>query len=233
MDHYIYKKFMSSKNGLSVSLIFYSYFVFLGAIYVWAFWQPFGFSVFSFFALQDFVKNPLDRLVVLILIPAIVASILLINNKPTDSSFKIFYFGSLCFYFYFAFFTIFRIFEINGKLKFDFPSEKLSLCLSISLVFWALVLIPKNWGVNFSKKKFLISILLIQFSTILSSGQFEGKRIYNLVGSLYYLKDNEICYSDPLGRWVFVSVFSDKSIFLNSSDKSLCFVSGKDFQLIR
>lgn len=233
MDENIYKKVVSSENGLSVSLIFYSYFIFLGAIYIWAFWQPFGFSVSSFLTLQDFVKNPFDRLVVLILIPTMVASILLINNKPTDSSFKIFYCGSLGLYFFFVFNIIYSIFEINGKFKFDYPGEKLSLCLSILLVFCALVLIPKNWGVNFSKKKFLISIVLIQFSTILSSGQFEGKRIYNLVGSLYYLKDNEICYSDPLGRWVFVSVFSDKSIFLNSSDKSLCFVSGKDFQIIR
>jgi hypothetical protein len=124
---------------MNAAVLLYAYAVFLGALYLFSFWRPFGFSIFPYLALQDYVSTPLNQLIVLIAFPFLSLTLLSIKLKGFFF-FRIFIVGLLVLYGCLSLYYLSQGVQLLWQHSFHYRNETNELIFSAFLTFSSWVL---------------------------------------------------------------------------------------------
>ena len=223
---------MKLDDKLSFGLILYGYAVFLGATYLFAFWRPIGFDAFPYLSIQDYINVPLNRIAVIIIPPVIISALHFMEsaiderNLPNKAQAFILVLFSISFAR-----DAYRSVWLFNEFEFWFRNEATVIAMAlgffvVSWVFW--------WKASRATKQIpfqLISLLLIQCSSLMASGYCDGKTIFNGAENIHFLDNKEICEKDGVREWVYISKYSDYAFFMNTIDKRICITSDINYKL--
>ncbi len=165
-------------DKLNAAFLIYAYAVLLGAMYLFAFWRPFGFSVFPFMDLGDYISVPLNNVIVLIAFPFLALPMHLQRLELNPPVFKN---GMLILIFLYSILAIYYcISDIQLFLthSFRYPNESNVLWVIGALVAatGAITLLAQA-SPNETTHFFLLAFALIlaQSSAVLGAGYNDGK----------------------------------------------------------
>jgi len=222
----------SQAHNLSVGVLLYAYGVLLGAAYLFAFWRVFGFNIFPLLSLADYLTLPLDRVVVLVSVPAL-SLLLLIADKKTYQSRELSWLvvGVLAIYAVWFVTEYHTAFEWFLAASFSFRNEQ-SVLVIAALVFAVAVLTGYlAWISDRDATRQTIALILMQLALVIISGYSDGKAVFNGSDKVHFLGNKDLCEQGGVRDWIYLGTFGGRTIFMNSIDKRLCVRHEKDFLL--
>jgi hypothetical protein len=218
---------------LGVGVLLYAYAVFLGASYLFGFWRPFGFNVFPYLGIQDYVSAPLNRVLVLVATPLVFAA-LVFGSRPSElgtlsrnvSWYLIALYGV-------AF--VKEFYQATSRyvaIDFHFANETSVLAIA-GLLFGAGVCLAYYAHRALAELPVQIAALvLVQSSVSMAAGYSDGKAIYNGAAEVHFLGNKELCEPGGIRDWVFLGTFGGQTFFMNTIDKRLCLTDQKNIRLV-
>lgn len=222
---------MRLSEKLNVTLLLYAYAILLGALYLFAFWRPFGFNIFPYLSLQDYISAPINGVVIILLFPLFIYPLLLFLEFNIKTL-KIYLVGVLCSYNALALYFLVGNVQLFLTKSFHYRNEINALVL-------VFVLMVSTWGVAINARRFsralqglVLAIVIAQICTVLAAGYNHGKTIFNGALEVHFLDNNEVCEKEGNTPWIFLGRFSNSSIFMNAIDKRLCFTDAKNYRLV-
>lgn len=217
-------------NNVGVGVAIYAYAVMLGAAYLLAFWRPFGFNVFSYLSLSDYVASSFSRLIIVLIAPLFGFLFLFRDSFWIKENFKYFSIAIILLHFYGSAVNLYDSFELYRKFEFSYSNE-------LSLIIFSLILcIFSAFFFLFNVRKieyysFVTVIVFLQISSLLSIGYKDGKQIYNGADRVMYLDNIDLCEKNGVRDWVYLAHYSGKSFFMNTIEKRICILNDKEFVL--
>ena len=223
---------MKPKDNLSLGLLLYGYAVFLGAIYIFAFWRPYGFNVFPYLSTSDFITAPLNRIWVL-LAPLVLLLTIPISEAPNKPRWPFSVFVvAFALHIAVSLASILESFQSFSRANFSFENEKSILVLCVAFLVLAAILaycaIRNRVAIGFQ----ILAFIFAQTSVVMAIGYNDGKGIFNGASNVHFLENRELCETPPLRDWVYVEKFGSHAFFLNTIDKRLCIVDKLRFNLV-
>lgn len=220
-------------DKFGVGVLLSAYAVLLGASYLFGFWRPFGFIIFPYLELKDYLSAPLNRISVLIAPPILLALVVFGGKRDeksalsTDVAFYLIAMYAVAFAkeFYQA---VTRYIDID----FHFPNE-FSVLLVTSLFFLAGV--AAAYYAHRSSVKLHVQIaalILVQSAVTTAAGYADGKALYNGAAEVHFLGNKELCEPGGLRDWVYLGNFGGQTFFMNTIDKRLCLITEKNIRLV-
>lgn len=219
------------KIGLSVFL--YAYAVLLGACYLFAFWRPFGFNVFPYLGVHDYVSAPLNRVIVLVAVPLVFAVIFAAEARTEDRKFR----RNVAIY-------LVLLYGISFVKDFyqavsRYQSTSFHFANEISVLFIAALLFAVGAGIALYSYRALaglpaqvVALVLVQSSVSMAAGYSDGKAVYNGAVEVHFLENKDICEPGGVRDWVLLGAFGGQTFFMNTIDKRMCLTDQKNFRLV-
>lgn len=221
------------KNKLSLSIGATVYAFALSGLYSFAFWRPFGLQPFTFYAVQDVLTFGLGRTAYLAVAPVISAV----------AAWGVFYWRSLgnakwlrvllasCLGITFVGQFIDAI-DTYDAYHFHFRNERSVIRLSGVLSLGAVVLfIRASWHKQSAYLQ-ILALTAVQGATMLAAGYSDGKGIYEGSDTVFFLENRGLCDGYSPREWIHVASLGERSIFMNTIDKRICFTGESDFVLV-
>ncbi|MFG0714504.1 hypothetical protein ACF8O9_16890 [Stenotrophomonas geniculata] len=229
-DHQVSAIPLNDRLGIGVML--YAYATLLGASYIFSYWRPFGFDIFPYASAIDYVSAPLNRVLVLISVPALV-SLLLFRSCEINNSRLIRQASILLNAFYAIGFTHEYYLAIRLFIQFDFYyRNEESVLVIAAILFVASLAFAFRSIINRNDLLFgVTALVMMQLALTVSAGYRDGKTVFNGADNVFMLDNKEICDPlDPRG-WVYLGRYSDKSFFMNTIDKRICITKSDSIKL--
>lgn len=126
---------MRISEKLNVTLILYAYAITLGALYLFAFWRPFGFSIFPYMSLQDYISAPLNGIVLLLIFPLVSYPMFLLLTEFNTYVLKLCLFGLVILYNGLAVYYLIGDVNLLLQASFQYQNENSILILARFLFF--------------------------------------------------------------------------------------------------
>lgn len=217
-------------DSIGVGLVLYAYGILLGASYLFAFWRPFGFSIFPFLSLQDYVTVPLNRVVVLIA-PPLLAGFFFLSEKRGLSmrQRRPMLFILLGPYSAIVLLSLYKGGASFLRHEFYYRNEIIVMVFPIVLCIIGWVLAIK---LQASLSTHVVSLVFVQLGHVVAAGYTDGKTVFNGAAEAYFLENKELCEEGGVRDWVYLGKFSKEVIFMNTIDKRLCITDEMSFRLI-
>lgn len=167
------------KHRLSTGIWLYGYAVALGVVYVFAFSRPFGFNLFEFFSLQDYLSVPLNRTVIIVALPVLIATAFFNKLAATQKGLEKIGFWVLMLAYGIGFVSdARRAVDAYLSVGFHFRNEiNVIVLMCVALVISVLVAVRANRDAQPLVTQ-LAALLLIQIAVISAAGYADGKSIY-------------------------------------------------------
>jgi hypothetical protein len=223
---------MQISEKLNITVLFFAYAILLGAMYLFAFWRPFGFSIFPYLSLQDYISPPLNGVIVLLVFPLLAFPVWLQTLQFSLATLKNYIVILLVIYSLLALFFFIGGVQLLIKHSFQYRNEN-----SVLIVIVFLILLP--WlGAIVARASphhmhiLLLSLALAQFSTVLSIGYSHGKTVFNGAEEVHFLDTREVCEKEGIHPWVLLGRFTNSTIFMNAIDKRLCITGEKNYRIV-
>lgn len=223
----------SKVDKLGAGVLLYAYAVLLGAAYIFSYWRPFGFEVFPYLTLQDYITAPLNRVVVIIAPPLLL--LLFFIEKERDfghGKLRLSFLYLLVMYTMAFFFAMYKAIAIFVHHEFFYTNEINVLIIATVLFTTAWILAYKFYRRGGSITLQVIAFVLVQLSQVMAAGYKDGKTVYNGAVEVFFLENKELCEKDSVRNWVYLGKFSQQVFFLNSIDKRICVTDEMKFKLI-
>ncbi|WP_310631483.1 hypothetical protein [Paraburkholderia sp.] len=227
------RKMSEQNKNLGTGIWLYGYAVALGVLYVFAFSRPFGFNLFAFFSIQDYLSTPLNRSVIIVALPALIATVFFEKIKSVSRGLE-----KAGFYFLMLMYVICFVSEAHRavdayiSIKFHFRNEINVIVLMCSAILVAALVAIRSRRSDRPLIGQLAALFLAQIAVISAAGYADGKSIYAGADEVYFLENKDLCGSIGNGSWVYVARLSATTVFMNTSDKRLCFTDEKKYRLI-
>jgi hypothetical protein len=219
------------KLGLSVLLSGYA--VLLGASYLFAFWRPFGFSIFPYLGLQDYVSASLNRIAVLVASPLVLAAIVFGSKRLEERRLA----RDISIYLVFLYGVAFAIeFHqaatryLNADFRFNNETTVLLIALLLFLAGVALTCYAYRATSDISIK--VAALIFAQSAVSVAAGYSDGKTLFNGALQIHFLGNNELCEPAGVSDWVYLGAFGGRTFFMNTIDKRLCLTDEKNIRLV-
>jgi hypothetical protein len=218
---------------LGTGVLLYAYAVLLGASYLFAFWRPFGFNVFPYLGLQDYVSAPLNRVLVLVATPLVFAAVMF-GRRPSEL-------GSLSrdiSWYLVALYGVAFVKEFYQAVSryvaidFHFANETSVLAIAALLFGAGVCLAYYSHRALAEMPVQIAALVLVQSSVSMAAGYSDGKVIYNGAAQVHFLGNKELCEPGGIRDWVFLGRFGGQTFFMNTIDKRLCLTDQKNIRLI-
>lgn len=222
----------SKGNNLNIGVLLYAYGVLLGAAYLFAFWRVFGFNIFPLLSLVDYLTLPLDRVVVLVSVPAL-SLLLLIEGKKTYQNKRLRWLVVGVFTLYAIWFIAecHTAFEWFLAASFSFRNEPSVLILALLVFANALLMGYLSWINDRDAARQTTALILMQVALVMISGYSDGKAVFNGTDKVHFLGNKDLCEPGGVRDWIYLGTFGNRTVFMNSIDKRLCIRHEKDFLL--
>ncbi len=224
---------MQGLEKVGVGAILLAYGVLLGTMYLFAFWRTFGFDIFPYLSVQNYVTAILNRLSLLLAMPLLF--VVIVFGKRV--SFKDGLFRDITLYLIILYCVLFVFYQFQAlsqfiQYDFHFDNEINVLAISSTLFIASLVLAIRMYRTQVSLYMKVATLVLIQAAFASAAGYVDGKTIYNGAVQVYLLQNKEVCEARSLNDWVYLGKYSNQTFFLNTIDKRICITSAKDLKLI-
>lgn len=218
---------------LGIGFLLYAYAIFLGASYLFAFWRPFGFNVFPYLGLQDYVSAPLNRIIVLVAIPLVFAVIIFGRRSSELKDLT----RDLTLYLVAMYGIVFVMEFYQGisryvTIDFHFANETSMLAIVVLFFSTGVYLVYYSHRTSADLSIQIAALVLVQSSVAMAAGYNDGKTIYNGAAQVHYLGNKELCEPEGIRDWVLLGSFGGQTIFMNTIDKRLCLTDQKNIRLI-
>lgn len=219
------------KLGLGVLLSGYA--VFLGASYLFAFWRPFGFSIFPYLGLQDYVSAPLNRIAVLVAPPIVFAAIVFGGRRFDERRLV----RKVSFYLIFLYGIAFvkEFYQAAARYlsaDFHFANEATVLLIAVLLFAAGAVLAFYAHRTASELSVQVAALILTQSAVSVVAGYSDGKALFNGALQVHFLDNKELCEPEGVRDWVYLGVFGGRTFFMNTIDKRLCLTDEKNIRLV-
>lgn len=218
---------------VGVGAILMAYGVLLGTTYLFSFWRTFGFDIFPYLSVQNYVTAILNRLTLLLAMPLLFVGI--VFGKRIYSKYGLFRNITLNLIILYSVLFVFYQFKALSQYiqhDFHFENEINLLAISSTLFIASLVLAIRMYRTQVSLYMKVAALVLIQTAFASAAGYVDGKAIYNGAVQVYLLQNKEVCEARGLNDWVYLGKYSSQTFFLNTIDKRICITSAKDLMLI-
>lgn len=219
------------KIGIGTAI--FAYAVGLGAAYLFAFWRPIGFDIFPYLSLQNYISLALNRVVALVLFPAIAATAFFSNSfaSPHSSLRKVslYLVGT---YSIGALSQQYEAIELYINHPFYYRNEVTALLISISLLIASIAISYRTYKHITDSNQKVISVIFVQASIVIAAGYCDGKAIHNGADNVFFLGNKDLCEENGERDWVYLGKFSDSTFLMNTIDKRICITGAKDIKFI-
>ncbi len=223
---------MKLGDKIGASVLLYSYAMFLGAAYLFAFWRPIGLNIFPYLQPLDYIAVPLNRLAVLAAPILIALSMKIDFAKQTISPWEKWTLAGLVLGYSVGFILEF-IKSVTLFMSIDngFRNEKtvLMVCLAMFLMAIALTVLSLRKSIPIFFQT--MALIMLQIAEVMSAGYGDGKAIYN-GGENVLFETSGVCNNALPGSWVYLDRFGSEVLFLNTYSKTICVRDKPDFDLI-
>lgn len=221
------------KNKLSLSIWATVYAFGLSGLYSFAFWRPFGLQPFTFYSVQDLLTFGIGRTGYLAIAPVIGAvaawGLLYWGSFATAKWLRVLL-GSVLVGAFIGQFT--DALDTYNVHKFHFRNEYSVIVVAGVLFVGALLLfIRAAWHLQAALLQ-ILSLIALQGATMLAAGYSDGKGTYEGADTVFFLENRALCDGYSPRDWVHIATLGERSIFMNTIDKRLCFTNETDFVLI-
>lgn len=223
----------SGLDKLGVGVLLYAYAVLLGGAYLFGFWRTIGFDVFPYLSLQNYVSAPLNRVIVLVASPVVLAAIVFgRSNVSNDSSARDISLYLVALYCLAFALQHFQAVSRYVQYEFHFDNERSVLTIATFLFLAALGVSYRIFKSSSPIQLKVFALVLVQVAVSMSAGYSDGKAIYNGAEQVYFLVNKELCDPGGVRDWVYLGKFGDQAFFMNSIDKQLCITAEKGYKLV-
>lgn len=219
-------------DKLGIGIILYAYAVLLGACYIFSFWRPFGFNIFPYLGLQDYISTPLNRVVVIVAVPVIVAAICLMAQERGRESMRNVMRVLVLFYAISFVIDFYKSVSAYLDLDFHFENETSLLVIAFLMFFGSIVLSIYRARLLPELTAQFFALVLAQSAASMAAGYSDGKGVYNGKLQVHFLENKDLCEKGGVRDWVFLGAFGDQTFFMNTIDKRLCLTDEKKIRLI-
>lgn len=226
-------RLISLTDRLGAGVLLYAYATLLGATYIFSYWRSIGFDVFPYASAIDYVSAPLNRVLVLISVPAIISLLLLYNSERNNL--RLLRNASLLLTAFYAigfaheYYLTIRLFT---QFDFYYRNEQSVLAIAGILFAASATLAYRAYFYDKSLISSAAALILMQLAVTISAGYRDGKVIFNGADNVFLLSNKEICDPDDPRDWVYLGRYSSKSFFLNTIDKRICITEADSIKLI-
>lgn len=220
-------------DKLGLGVLLYAYAVLLGTAYLFGFWRTFGFDVFPYLSLQNYVSAPLNSVIVLVASPLVFAVIVFgrsdVSSESTARAISLYLLMLYCLVF------VIQQFQAVSRFiqyEFYFDNERNVLWIAMSLFLAALVISYRIFKYSSSMQLKVVALILVQTAVSMSTGYSKGKVIYNGAAQVYYLGNKELCELEGVQDWIYLDKLGEQAFFMNTIDKRICITAEKGYQLV-
>lgn len=220
-------------DKLGLGALLYAYAVLLGAAYIFGFWRTIGFDVFPYLSLQNYVSAPLNRIIVLVASPLVLAAIVFGRSDVSDNSgardISLYLVALYCLAFAHQQFQ-----AVSRYVQYDFyfDNERSVLTIATFLFLASLAVSYRIFRSTSTMQLKVFALILVQTAVSMSAGYSDGKAIYNGAAQVYFLGNKELCEPGGVRDWVYLGMFGDQAFFMNTIDKRLCITAEKGYKLV-
>ncbi|MDN4035943.1 hypothetical protein [Massilia sp. YIM B02443] len=219
-------------DKLGIGIVLYAYAVLLGACYIFSFWRPFGFNIFPYLGLQDYISTPLNRVVVIVAVPVVVAAIyVMVQERGRDSIRNVMRVLVLLYAISFAV-DFYKGVSAYLALDFHFENETSLLVIAFVMFVGGIVLSIYRARLLPEFTAQFCALVLAQSAASMAAGYSDGKGLYNGALQVHFLENKDLCEQGGIRDWVFLGAFGDRTFFMNTIDKRLCVTDEKKIRLI-
>lgn len=222
---------MKNAEKLSGGLLIYGYAIALGIAYIFSFWRPIGFNIFSYLTPTDILLSPLNRLLG---ISITIFLVLIINTELENKKIKLPFYGFLSLiviiYIYFAKEFVKSI-SLFMKFDFFFLNEKSILYFCGLFIFISVALTIRSFINRTDKLSQVLAVALAHIALSMSAGYSDGKTIFNGAENVHFLEQKELCEKGGVRDWVYLEKFGGNVFFLNTIEKRICILNEIKFNL--
>lgn len=192
----------SPSSGLDMpglGALLYAYAVLLGAAYLFGFWRTIGFDIFPYLSLQNYVSAPLNRVIVLVAPPFLLAAIVFRSSDVSDDSnardISLYLLALYC-----LAFALQQFQAISRYVQYEthFDNELTVLMIATSLFLASLGASYRIFRSSSTIQLKVFALVLVQVAVSMSTGYSDGKVIFNGAKQVYLLGNKELC--EPGGR---------------------------------
>lgn len=223
----------SGLDKLGLGVLLYAYAVLLGVAYLFGFWRTIGFDVFPYLSLQNYVSAPLNRVIVLVASPLVLAAMVFGRSDVSDDAnardISLYLLALYCVAFVFE---QFQAISRYVKYEFHFDNERNVLTIATLLFFAALGVSYRIFRSSSTMQLKVSALVLVQAAVSMSAGYSDGKAIYNGAAQVYFLENKELCEPSGIRDWVYLGKFGEQAFFMNTIDKRLCITGEKSYKLV-
>ncbi len=224
---------MKNAEKLSGGLLIYFYAIALGIAYIFAFWRPIGFNIFSYLTPTDILLSPLNRLLGI----SITLFLVLILNAELGSkkNIKLPFYGFLSLVV--SIYMFFVIEFINSvilfrKFGFFFWNESSILYFCGLFILISVALTTRSFFNRTDTLAQVLAVALAHIALSMTAGYSDGKTIFNGAANVHFLEQKELCENGGVRDWVYLEKFGENVFFLNTIEKKLCILDKIKFNLI-
>ena len=223
----------SGLDKLGLGALLYAYAVLLGAAYLFGFWRTIGFDVFPYLSLQNYVSAPLNRVIVLVASPLVLASLVFgrteVSGDANVRDISLYLVALYCLAFVRQ---QFQAISSYVQYEFHFDNERSVLTIATFLFFAALGVSYRIFRSSSTMQLKVFALVLVQAAVSMSAGYSDGKAIYNGAAEVYFLGNKELCEPGGVRDWVYLGKFGEQAFFMNTIDKRLCITGEKGYKLV-
>lgn len=221
-----------SLDKLGVGILLYAYAVLLGACYLFSFWRPFGFNIFPYMGVQDYVSAPLNRVVVVVAMPLIVAAVFVAGEIRDRRFLQTVMLVLVAVYGLGFAYDFYKGFSVYLATDFRFANETSVLVIAAMIFSASVALSVYNYRSLPELPVQIFALVLAQSSAAMAAGYADGKSVYNGALQVHFLENRELCEQEGVRDWVFLGAFSGQTFFMNTIDKRLCITDEKKLRLV-
>lgn len=223
----------SGLDKLGLGVLLYAYAVLLGAAYLFGFWRTIGFDIFPYLTLQNYVSAPLNRVIVLVASPLVLAAIVFGRSDVSDDSSA----RDISLYLVALYCLAFALQQFQAisryvQYEFHFDNERSVLTIASFLFFAALGVSYRIFKSSSTMQLKVFALVLVQAAVSMSAGYSDGKAIYNGAAQVYFLGNKDLCEPGGVRDWVYLGKLGDQAFFMNTIDKRLCITAEKSYKLV-
>jgi hypothetical protein len=221
-----------SIDNLGLGVLLYAYAVLLGATYLFGFWRPFGFNVFPYLALHDYLSAPLNRVAFLTAVPMLLGFIVLAGSQAWRKNLaKNVTLPLLVLCLVWSAKDLYQV-AFRFLAHDHFPNETGVLIAIVLLAVSGVASALYARGSNTLMHGHIAALVLVQSASTMAAGYADGKAIYNGAAEVHFLENRELCETGGLRQWIYLGRYNSDTIFMNSIDKRLCFTTEKNIRLV-
>jgi hypothetical protein len=223
----------SGFDKLGLGALVYAYAVFLGACYIFAFWRPFGFNVFPYLSVHDYVSAALNRVVVLVALPLFFAACIFGGDRHKNTKLEQNSVFFLVFLYAVGFAKEFyQSVSRYSSTDFKFPNELTVLEICALMLAAGVAIAIYGYRSHIRLKAQIAALVLVQASVSMAAGYADGKAVYDGGMQVYFLENKDLCEPGGVRDWVHVETFGAQTFFMNTVDKRLCITDEKKIRLV-